>query len=663
MPSFLVEVTPDILDVILGFVYSQATLDLWLCGNKRLQNNIAQGVTTIHLLNTQKFTLNRFPLIITQLPKLRSLIIDRDYNDLLYYRQVSKHIQRLPPTLTKLALRYDDSCTAFSPADPDHSDLDPSTDPTTTEDVQTSLKDAFPLLETLEIANCSPFDVSTLPPHLTSLAIGLPFEEEEQEDFIRGLPRELLHLTLIGLARSALMQPLLWEHLPRNLLTFNCRNENLYFIYDGSEAALLPRTLTKLKVPLVYEVDSPEQVKALPSGLTSLNQILFGDDSLITPEIGLTLPSLTRVSFRSLSPTLNTRLLIRNLPKTVTILNIPVDMSTMEKSDWPVNLKELELGRRSKLLGNFRHDALPSGLLTLSLSSVVSIRSLSEMSLLPRSLTKFRSYYHLPPQNLPIDFPPQLTDLSLINEFELDEERNTKIPCFPFHSLPRSLTSLKTSIPIMASQLKDLPRLLALDASFIHKDLDFNPQDELRWMLSSPTHRDRHLERFDWNALSEASITSLLPRSLTELHLNESPIGQAPLDWEHLPPLVSSLSVGSRYVGLAEWHSLSKLPLKDLRVRLESFDDECCKATTRGMESLSVEAQDISGLSARGVASLPPSISFDLEHPESKSIQDIHEKRVGLFRAALQANEPETFFKLMKAHDNVDFCLSLLQKE
>lgn len=568
MHLLLSTISPEILDSILGFGYSTSTLDLWLSGDKQLQRNISQGVTSIHFFSPHILALTKFPRMLPQLTKLRSLVIDRDTEQLLADPHISECARALPPTLTKLVLRFTNSASVFFPETASTTTDSAQTDENQGEESDWSLAIAFPLLNELEISTRhNPIALSTLPPHLTSLAICYPKNIDHRAQFFLDLPRQLLHFTLLSPGMSPPFNAVHLRHLPPNLITLDLTRLGSSIISDGSEFAFLPRTLTILKASVTFYTRQANHAQSFPPGLLCIERAIFGSDDLVPEDLGLILPSLTRASIHTHKLLPFAPSMIRKMPPTLTQLITVVDMSLIEKQDWPCNLKKLQLCYPSK---NVRLDAIPSGLLIFTMLASTPLANAAEISLLPRSLTKLVVYYRQP-ANKVIDFPPRLIKLSLRHEDFNNNGRRIADPwitvevqqahdeglggalsptpeivdhaartvladekeyahlngahvvkCFPFHSLPRSLTTFNTTIALPASQLKHMPSLLTtLRIHVLFKDLDYRPVDELRLLRASPTFRTNFVsENFDWSGLSEASLSSLLPRSLTCLHIS-----------------------------------------------------------------------------------------------------------------------------------------------
>lgn len=647
MQLSLAAISPNILDSILGFLYSQSALDLWLCGDKLLQSRLSQGLTSIHLLNAQKFALNRFPKIVTYLPKLRSLVIDRQFYTLWFDQDVSIRLRSLPPTLTKLVLRYEISDSALFPEPATLSSLYPLPGSNGNEGNVWCLRTAFPLLETLEaVVNELCIDWSTLPPHLTSLVTKLSSDPEEHDHFFRCLPRQLLHLTLYG----APMDPSCWVHLPPTLISFDCARERING-NGGEELALLPRSLTKLILPETYEVKSPHH---LPPGLVDICQYEMNKLDSILETKGPMFPSLTQITLPSLYSA-TPRPLIRNLPQSVTNICITLDLATLEKEDWPCNLKTLDLCYSC----NFHAPALPTGLQSLYLGTMTV--DLSAIALLPRSLTELSASLSPCDHQQPVAFPPQLKVLTLFGHHQNFAAFRKETPkCFALDSLPRSLTSLKMAMPLFSSKIRHLPHLLNLEISALFEDSDYDSQKELHWARTCQTHRMSHIaEKFDWDRLSEATLALLLPRSLTRFAISGHSAQPSLGSFDHLPPLITNLTLKSPLLELHEWQSIMKLPLRELDVSIRSLDDLHCSFLPKSITYLCIMAQTVSELTFRGILYLSPNVDFSLKHQNAQEIRNMREHFRRLF-SRFQHNDAATFFKLLNARDNVDFCLNLL---
>ena len=96
---------PELLGLVLDFhdVSSQVIL-LWKCGNRRLNINLASGVTFVALKDERWTSTSRYPKMLSSLVKLRHLSIQRGEGPLMPVKELSIELQKLSGTLKTLRI-------------------------------------------------------------------------------------------------------------------------------------------------------------------------------------------------------------------------------------------------------------------------------------------------------------------------------------------------------------------------------------------------------------------------------------------------------------------------------------------------------------------------------------------------------------------------------
>lgn len=607
-------------------------------------------------------------------------------------------VKQLSPTLASLVIRvasFGDHLLAETDStstSPEQESYHPS--PTALNNGKWTIPTAFPHLEALELTGSKHFDLLRLPLTLTSLGTSFPADSESQESFIRALPQQLLHLTLVPEGVRAQIFPSNWRLLPCQLLTLDM-NEVSFPNYTGTEVADLPRTLTRFKAQR-YAISN--DLTLLPPSLTKFNGLIrinYGS----MEGIGTTLRSLKSLDIGFRFMHLFTRSLLRNLPATVTKLSLPMSFSVIEREDWPKSLTKLSVAMDSD--DDFRSDLLPSGLRSLDVE-LVHI-STSRLKGLPNTLTQLSCFIR-DDQHDGIEFPPALTSLTLnaylsrfwvdfgpINVLEprereqepsTDSIENTPlvpldldlslhhqclgglkpIKCFPFDSLPKSLTSFVSTAIIPASQLKHLPRrLTTLTLNSIFTDASFNRQDRSEILamqqIMNIGREEGICEQFDSSQLTSVTVSSLLPRTLQKLTACTSLAGTTDHDWAHFPPQITELdfsSYSTMLIGRGVFTYATKLDLRSLLIDIDHMCDDDFKALPRKLNYGTITNRQ-SALTKDCCICAPPNAFLFLSHSPPNGLQ-LPEL---LLRHRLD-EDPTTYYKLLDALNNEQFCLDLL---
>ena len=664
---------------------SSCALRLWLTGDRDLQRQISLGVTKISLVHTKEKVLNRFPKFIENLRSLRSLDIKRSWWPLFDADDIWKSIKVLPPTLTSLRLRFENSYVAVLPPtvyNLSFLEEDGNKASSWMPNYDWTLKDSFPRLETLAIRDSGHWtlkELETLPASLTSLDIGIPDADDDDEDepalhqFIASLPRSLSHLKL---RREQKAPPnSIYPHLPRNLVSYGYRtssastDEATHFISD------LPSSLTSLKRWNVRTINLDE-FHRLPSSLNSLSFCNIEEDvydldysrfknltSLGTStsfQFDLHLP---RSSARTLSPT-------------VTSISIASYDETMQPQDWPLQLKSL-LIRKSVFLPF----AAPPNLTSLV---VYHKLKLQDIALLPRSLISLDC--SLDEIGSIIDFPPSLTYLSVSTSpncrIYIENKNGAHLPptpfdegtqnrlrmdppkvvsCFPIECVPPSTLKLHlASTCIPASRLRFLPpKLKSLRIKDIFIDRDFDPSDDhqiqaMTEIFCFGAKNGFVSPSFSTSILSsiKPSIATLLPRSLTSLfiHFPEGAL-KSSMDWKWLPPTLKKFSASSGEIYI-DAKALSEIPMAHMRtfiLHVFNPSDENLKALGRKIDHLYLGLLDSKNLTPKAALYLPHNI-YHLSlhrHPIHHLWNELERRR----KNAIAANNSVALAKLL-SYDN-----------
>lgn len=573
----------SILDQILAFNVSSGALNLWLCGDVKLQHKLSTHLTTLRLVDERLYSTSRFPSFATNLRVLRELVIDRDDNHLLYHQETFKIVKRLSSTLRTLKLKFNDSFEVLDVQTDLASANTPESDERLSIDTDWTIGSAFPLLETLEIHGAHGWtqrNFDRLPSSLTSLWLESP---PLDPDFNKSLPRQLLHL---GTDRAPQTSP--WSHLPPSLLSITWRSINSTDSTDWFGD--LPRSLTAMNGQ-VLDVQV-HTIKDLPSGLTALRDLEIDNfEDLPQVNFGSSFPHLTALTldiFGSAPP-----LKIQMLPRTLTELETDIDFaSIVDNAQWPSGLTRLTCSNTPNLT------KLPPWLVHFfgPYSKLSWVKATSACHL-PAGLKSFKCGFS--DSLLDAHFPPTLTSLWLMvaNEdwltvdldfvdvrltlwqpyqrhqlnaemitgdfvrqpFDMSANRHGQfllkskvLRCAPFEHLPSTLTYL--SVPnIPASKLKFLPkRLLTLKLKQLFEDYDFDPSstEELEAMQERfEIGRQEGIEEIvDYRQLKHANVLGLLPRTLTMLSTCVDGLPED-LDWRLLPRNLIDLSL-DRFIPL-----------------------------------------------------------------------------------------------------------------
>lgn len=623
--------TPELIGLILSYkcVLSSA-IPLWLTGNKQLQRQLAQGVTDVRLKSTSPKSLCCFPSCLKELRHLRTLIVNREGNRILFPSSATSTIRSLSPTLKKLSLSFHGSAPILFGLTQDagafsaqilnfmaaYLFIPPSS---------WSFKAAFPQLESLGL-NGAPWSaamVAHLPTSLTSIKDIVQDDLPTFTAFVQALPPQIQHLDFIRIPRTLPQPSFLALFSARNLLTLK------WYLSDAlshlSDVSLLPRTLTELPSSNLNDPSqllAQEAIDALPPALTRLPCLADWHSDLSFAHLK-DLESLGDTDWVQPGPPLSVAA-IKRLPANLRCLNLQSDLAGMTRSDWPPLLTKLEWQPSVSLEAVFSLQELPPRLVTLSILEEFQVPS-KMIGLLPRTLRTLRMYCFPFEHGVDIDFPPNLTLLNLdtvdnnwlvvepmvvkdrskptqirtvkfrigkTSHVDALETAPKVVSSFPLHCIPRTLVDLRLPCCIHASQLLDLPpRLQQLDVHEILIDADFDANDPLLLPKMSALY-DVGLKQDDIVTPASylslpASGASLLPRSLRIIECQSSHFWRR-CDWRRLPPNLEMISASlSQCTVSATLFKEATFPrLSILHLLLHGLTDELVKLMPRSLASL-----------------------------------------------------------------------------
>lgn len=391
----LANLVPELIGHVLSFANGlHLSRPLWLCGDKRLQRQLAAGVTKVDFTSAADYELCRFPLFLRELRHLREVTICRFGSCLLYSDMTFGTVFRLAPTLRKLELDYDESYKAVLPTrtrnlsslfaeDGDEVDLEPTKQPSK----QHRLKDAFPLLEELKIVGKNDWtaeDLDDLPSSLTVLSTVIQESKDEFIELVKAIPPQMLKILFekVPLDGDSFLD-LLTLHKSLTMTGFG-------YGYDPfsteEQIAKLPRSLTALNSVWRDGIVNAQLSKAaflnLPPSLTALGDILIVDEEEDFPTHHLR--NLKILGSSSLCPKIGLSS-IRSLPASLKSLYCVSHLDGCSESDWPPNLSLLSWIPAQSI--SFSSFSLPSTLTSFISTNQFCTLSISSFSLLPRTLT------------------------------------------------------------------------------------------------------------------------------------------------------------------------------------------------------------------------------------------------------------------------------------
>lgn len=425
---------PEVIRLTTRWVSGHDILKLLSCGTKALATKLgpAGGVEEFSIEGVTKW-----PSLLQHLPRLRSISVKASINSDLNNFD-SSSISSLSTGLVKLEICARNAESAF--AEPLTS-TSPSAASSST--VFLSIKDKFPLLETLRIQGRSTMTYSTFLQQLPSSIklLDLHYATTFYDADIKMIPTSIETLIL---ASTALITRLGVQQLPRTLTSLD-----LWDALSAGSACLkyLPRTLKRLSLANFTSLND-EDIPHLPPELLILD---------IRRELFLKAPCLALLprTLTEFHQTYNGSLARKpsTLPRNLTYLDWKCAPGIHSNSlqDFPRTLSTLILDQFTSDFGSCISD-LPPNLTYLSLEDHRTLCD-SEMESLPRSLTFLNI-----PANLDLTalaafaLPPNLRTLNIKSNQSFKDSNS-------FGALPSTVTFLALgSKEIANDSIKELPR-------------------------------------------------------------------------------------------------------------------------------------------------------------------------------------------------------------
>lgn len=638
------QLPPQIVDQILGFDdTSHLSLTLWLVGNKRFNELLAQSVTYVELRNEKRLDFCVMPLYLSNLVSLRHLIVNRGmtclaprrapearfYHHLHDRKRSASVISSLPSTMETLILRFHRSNDIFFL--------------TGTENAGVSLKTTFPSLQRLHIDLndlWSPSWLLELPLTITNLCITLSAlgnatstlkllpgsllhlgihisdrpnlvvqpQRHPFDDLIAHLPSRLESLLIVCKANLPPPQAAALTQLPRSL--FACNFQVLYKYPRGK--ANIKNVLTNDDQGICLDQNvTPEMIEAVPPFVSSLVTVYYLPKLPVAPlfeKMSDHVASLSLAANLTLDPKS-----VRALPRHLTYLRSAIqDLQDCKGADFPPNLQQLRvlcLKGAIKLCHHF-----PSSLTTLVCLGPLKCKELAK---LPRTITNLNiELADLPGESQRLFLPDGLksfvlrggtnvlSTLSIIQNgktkpFKAKDAR-TPMPTpnmafasqtFQLAWLPRNLALLEIEgfhIPISA--LIYLPRHLThLSIDMLFHDTLYDPSSEAALEKAKEMHQGFEADSGLWSENPQVTMLDWLPRSLRHLSIG----GHMPVPttaWSRLPPGIESLELNFPPMDHLFLRHLPKTYLRRIAVNLDVLDDDDLACLPKRLETFMFSA-------------------------------------------------------------------------
>ena len=540
--SFLI---PELLDWMLGHPdTSYVVLSLWKCGNRNLQQKLAQGITELHLSHVKGLK-SEFPRCLSKFTNLRHLSIKS--KDLLMEIPMAWKIElsKLSRKLEVLDIECRDALYALL-----------NTSPASTKDnldlIQTDrygrgdthwidIGQLFPRLHTLRVIgpknapSLISHDFAGLPNTVTHLSCGKIVKDAADYWLMALLPRSLRVLdadVVVNMDPPDIFEPATkllndWSKAPPHLE----RIKSVTMVHTDT-TAWLPRSLTScaLRWEVLYQCFTPTSLGSLPPPLRSLalTNVVPNTPSEWCPHLPQKLTEL-QLGPRVLQPVSMFSL----LPKTLEIL-------ILERSiDWFGLSQAFEASENDVEAQN---QLWPPLLNTLKIAAA-SVSSGLVCSL-PRTLTNLDIQLKSTLRDdepVPSDLncsllPPHLTSLSITNEIGTSIQfvmTETLPPCLEFLILRMGRAEMEVAPELLAS----LPVSL--------KTLHLYGNEEL--MLEQPLKLPPGLLEFKWDYWKSSWFSSI-PPTVTHLALYKVHFSGQPSDsdiFEGLPSRLYNLVLNS----------------------------------------------------------------------------------------------------------------------
>lgn len=552
---------------VLGEILSRKAhsflfIALWKCGDRQLQQKLAQGVTFVHLRDKWVESTSRYPKLLSKLTGLRHLSLNRGKHPLMASAaDLSAELRNL--TCSKLqTLRI----TSFE-ANEAFLNFDTSVQPpkviTTTyafgESRFFDMATHFPSLATLRIdskdlskSDVEESDLPGLPPTLTCLCTPNFQAISPTRRVCATLPRQLqvwdAKISFLnstdGSEVAAADLPHFWEDAPPSLRTLTA----IYIERHTSMRTLkhIPRTLVDCQITSEPVELSLQLQRELPPQISSLSTSILDYDVLMASGgyLGSDLPK--QIKSLGISGANSFCAVLPTLPSTLTRF-------------WYINTRVKEVIDAAALKDALQANARfwPKELTTLGSYRLTASNAI--LPLLPVNLTALT--IHWSENSIPgVLLPPKLVKLSLISE--------THEPFIVTSRLPSTLEQLELrSTPLDASSFVHFPpSLTALTAKNqgIHQSTPDAPLELPSGLLN--------LSLGDWNTFKVVS----LPPGLTVLDLYANPQHSDPIYLEHIehilsiaPPTITSMTFSTPHaqsIALSGRHFSHLIALNELKL-------------------------------------------------------------------------------------------------
>lgn len=635
----------DVLGRILNLTgMTRPVIRLWTSGAPIMRHKIRQVVTEMRFESHGEHDFDALPLILVDLPSLRSLSVSRGSNTINCVHKYTSVLKSLTPSLEKLVLGYPGSFDIFEPnpglhifkveASGDQSDL-------TSKDFYIDLIQHFPKLQWLELeTEDSPcYSPHLLPSSLTHLKADIKFLTE-----VHHMPN-LPYLTHLETPSTSDMPESFWATLPQCLEHLDLSQSYLDF-FAPEIFKTLPRTLKTLVLPPNPLIEFPlSSIQDLPRNLESLlyiNLHEFNELDLLPPRL-LTL----QCGAEGLVATQ-----LRQLPRSLTSLGVHLNYTDcLANDDFPPNLTHLRL--KSKYKGHYGtigiNELMPYKHLR-SLDIIACSFSETDFNHLPDALTHLSITEIVNPSKpVTISLPPRLESLTLC----LSPGSSCEGPSrFIFGKIPESVKHVTLSLNMNASDLFKLPaRLESLHLSTgLHVD-SFNPDDpetiERIEYLRKVAQETKTIFDTKYPALATDRpycLFDLLPRTLSRLEFSKMALHMIePSAWQAIPTNLKSFSSRFTHTHLPPT-ALDCLPFESitdfLRLEYGTFTDEHVKRLNRLLRKF--EAPNATWhLTPACVPYMPQCMQFDSLWPAD--VKAAHQSLTELRRACLDSEDRQGF--------------------
>ena len=511
----ITSLSPDILGLILyGRSSSYLLINLWKCGDRKLNEMLSKSVVYVHLSDYFKRSNSRWPKLLSELRQLRYLSIDRSSYPLKNtLSELSAEIQRLPPSLTTLKLQFANV----------H----------------------------LALLNCDSTPDNSIK---TQYERGL----SRLVDMNRLLPR-LQTLKLFDKPKSAPIEFADFAGLPDGLTSLSTRAIRIFD--NNTSLTPLPRSLTELKAKVTCYDNKKTDFSVFPLSLTYIKRLKLPLAHL---------PAHIRVT--EILP-FDRQIVVR--PSTTHLAfayRADYNVHQPWSSVLPPNLTVLELNHNFELTEESL-SLLPATLLCIGKFPMLDAKPVSEE---PQN-AKFVSLWPPRLETLAVRCRPDCTSLlpKTLTELRAMLDPDWNHSTLPLHHGLQSLfisssigfESAKTFFDVLPASLTDLnftwvPTWVKREQSPLLQD-NFAPTSIRR--LSSLKHFCIDLWTMSWLPLLPRSITNLYMSALIcepqEILLedNVDPFAQIPSDMQYLTIIAKNLIPETGKLPAASFSSLKRL--------------------------------------------------------------------------------------------------------